>query len=190
MTATGFLNLQKYTDQIMQEATREGATQDDGRTQRKTVEYGYSFFKLEKGKRDYTPPPKFLQELGKKACQVLGHEAPAAFTNIILSVYNSGYHLEPHVDVDQTTGYDFWFSERVYGVVVQPDTTGHLYLAEYEGDGPVPLDLQHTYDLDEQVGTVFCLQGEQRHGPCYHGVTNISDHRISLTFRTVEFADA
>ncbi len=94
------------------EVSKEFRHQDDGRTRRDTREYGFSFFKMLEGGDSYDPPPLFLQELGRDICRVLGHEPPSEFNNIILSYYEKGFYLEPHVDSD------LYFSERVYGIII------------------------------------------------------------------------
>ena len=52
-----------------------------------------------------------------------------------------------------------------------------------------PLDAQHIYALDEKPGMVFCLQGQLRRAPYYHGVSRVANRRISLTFRVVRFEE-
>ena len=182
--------LAEFTPCIMEEVNKEFSHQNDPRTRRDARQYGLNFFKMLSGDFSYAPPPEFYQRLGAHVCKALGHEPPAEFTNIILSVYESGFHLEPHVDVNIKNLYGdapFYFSERVYGIVIEPDPTGHLYFAKWEGEGLVPpMDIEPIYSLEEQAGTIFCLEGEFRKTPYFHAVTPVSNHRISITFRTVE----
>lgn len=180
--------LAQFTPLIMAEIEKTFSHQNDGRTRRDTREYGYSFFKMERGDFSYSPPPPFFQELGAHICKALGHE-PVEFTNIILSRYEKGFHLEPHVDVNAKNLYgdgSFYFDENVYGLVIEPDPTGHLYFVKWEGEGlRPPLNLEPVFSIDEHQGTIFCLQGDLRKTPYFHAVSPVSQHRISITFRTV-----
>jgi hypothetical protein len=179
--------LAPYLPLIAEELEKGVSLQDDGRTRRATREYGYSFFKMEQGDFSYSPPPAFLQEIGELVCQALGHE-PKEFTNVILSLYGEGYSLEPHVDVgevDQYPGLSFYFDENVYGIVIEPDPTGRLFFVEWHEGLRPPLDLEPVFSLEEKMGTAFCLQDAFRKSPFFHGVSPISNQRISLTFRTV-----
>jgi hypothetical protein len=182
--------LDEFIPQVISEVAKEFKHQNDGRTRRDTREYGFSFFKMLNGDFSYDPPPAFFQELGKHVCIALGHEPPKEFTNIILSLYGKDYHLEPHVDVSIKNLYGnapFYFSERVYGAIIEADPTGHLYFAKWEGEGLAPsLDINPVFSLQEQTGTIFCLEGDFRYKPYFHAVTSVSKQRISLTFRTVE----
>jgi hypothetical protein len=181
--------LDKFMPLIMEEVDKDFSLQNDSRTYRDTRQYGFNFFKMLNGDFSYTAPPKFYQQLGAHICKALGHE-PIEFTNIILSVYREGFHLEPHVDVNIKDLYDnapFYFSERVYGIVIESDPTGYLYFAKWEGVGLVPpMDIPPIYSLKEQIGTIFCLEGIFRQTPYFHAVSPVSNRRISITFRTAE----
>lgn len=146
---------------IMAEIAAEFSHQNDSRTRRDTRQYGFNFFKMLKGDFSYSAPPDFYQQLGELICIAFGHE-PVEFTNVILSVYEKDFYLEPHVDVNIKNPYGeapFYFGERVYGIVIEPDATGHLYFAKWEGEGLVPpLDIPSIYSLNEQVGTIFALK--------------------------------
>lgn len=183
-TLAGFMPL------ILAEVEKEFAHQDDSRTRRDTRQYGLNFFKMLSGDFSYTPPPEFFQQLGAHICKALGHEPPTEFTNIILSVYEKDFHLEPHVDVNVKDLYGnapFYFGERVYGIVIEPDPTGHLYFIKWEGEGLVPpVEIEPIYSLQEKAGAIFCLEGDLRQTPYFHAVSPVSNRRISITFRTVE----
>jgi hypothetical protein len=179
--------LSQFSTAIEEEVAKNFDSQNDPRTRRNTREYGYSFFKMMNGDFTYTAPPLFLQELGACICDSLGHE-PVDFTNIILSYYERGFHLEPHVDVSEKDLYDkaaFYFGEKVYGIVIEADSMGHLYFVKWEKGLIPPLDLLPVYALQESPGLVFCLEGDLRKTPYFHAVSPISDKRISITFRTV-----
>ncbi len=181
--------LAEFEPLIMAEIAKEFSHQDNARTRRNTREYGFSFFKMLNSDFGYSSPPEFFQTLGAHICKALGHE-PVEFTNIILSVYEKDFHLEPHVDVNQKDLYGdvpFYFGERVYGIVIEPDPTGHLYFAKWEGEGLTPpLDIEPIYSIDEQAGSIFCLEGDFRQTPFFHAVSPVSNKRITITFRTLE----
>lgn len=189
----GLLNqeiIDEFLPQVMSEVAKEFTHQNFDRTLRDTREYGLSFFKMLQGDFSYDPPPAFFQELGREICYALGHEPPPEFTNIILSLYKEGFHLKPHADVSiKNLYYDapFYFSERVYGIIIEPDSAGHLYFVTWEGEQHSPPDnLPLVFSLQEQAGTIFCLEGDFRFLPYLHGVSPVANKRISITFRTVE----
>ncbi len=178
--------LSQFYPQILEELEKELSHQNDGRTHRDTREYGYSFFKMEQGDFSYTPPPAFLNELAAYVCKSLGQE-PQEFTQIILSLYEEGFHLEPHVDAHSSYRYDrrFYFDENVYGLIIEPDSTGHLYFVRDDLHSIAPLGLPPVYSLEEKTGTTYCLQGSYRNIPYFHGVSKVSKRRVSITFRNV-----
>jgi hypothetical protein len=181
--------LELYAPQILDELTEGTSHQNGKRTNRITKEYGYSFFKLAKGDRSFTPPPDFLVELANQACDALGHPR-IEFTNFIISLYEKGYNVEPHVDVDvEKPLKGFHFGNRIYGVVIEADEQGHLYFIVHEGKGQPPLDGEPIYEVEEAPGLVFCIEGELRSAPYYHAVSPAANRRISLTFREVHFED-
>lgn len=178
--------LDHFYPMIMKEVEKEFTIQDDKRTRRGTREYGYSFFKLEKCDFSYIPPPQFLSELGAYICQSLGHQ-PHEFTNIILSLYEEGFHLEPHIDAGYSYRYGngFYFDDDVYGIIIEPDTSGQLYFIRHDENSLPAVNLAPSYVLEEKPGTIFCLQGTYRNAPYFHGVSTVSKRRISITFRKV-----
>ena len=180
--------LEPYMDEVHAEIKKEFSYQHDERTHRDTREYGYSFFKMKNGDFNLTPIPGFLQDIGSLVCQSLGH-SKQIFTNIILSLYKEGFHLEPHVDSHATHRYSekFYFEENVYGIIIEPDEDGHLYFV-LDGENFSPRSgLDSFYELEEKVGSTFCLQGKFRIKPYFHGVSKVKKRRISITFRTVIF---
>ncbi len=179
--------LESYMPAILAEVDKELSEQNDHRTHRCTREYGFSFFKMEKNDFYFDPPPHFLQNLGAEVAKACGDE-PVYFTNIILSVYDADFNLEPHADVSEKNRYGdaaFYFGEKVYGLVVEADPTGHLYFVKWEDGIKPPLNLEKIYEVEEKPGSAFCLTGEYRTSPYFHGVSKVSKRRISLTFRTV-----
>lgn len=156
-------------------------------TKRKTIEYGYGFQRMVEGDFSYKNPPQFLEDLGNAVCDSL-NEPRESFTNFIISLYEPGFQIEPHYDTDENhlKDYGFYFEEKVFGVVIQPDPTGSLYLAYYEGDSTPPIDIKPRFPVNEQEGTSYVLKGKYRYKPFYHGVSEVSHQRISVTFRKSE----
>lgn len=177
---------QPYYSQILAELENDLLHENRSRTVRNTLQYGYSFMKLEKGDFSYTPIPPFLQELGDRISEALGYPQEE-FDNVIISIYDEGYHLEPHVDTSPINHPRrlYYFGERILGIVIEADPTGHLYFVEHEGRGIPPVDRPVVYEMEEVPGTIFSLEGDYRHAPYYHGVSPVSSRRISITFRTV-----
>lgn len=177
-----------FYPKIMKETENEFAHQNSRRTNRNTREYGYSYFKMEKGDFSYTPPPEFLKALGIEICLALGHP-PREFTNIILSIYEEGFHLSPHIDTNSSDPHHkgYYFDENVYGIIIENDPTGHLYFIHDDVNSIPSLDSIPIYSLEEKPGTIFCLQESYRKAPYFHGVSKVSKQRISITFREVVF---
>lgn len=173
---------------ITQELNKEFALQNDGRTRRCTREYGYSFFRLENGDYTLSPIPPFFQELGELVCKEFGYPSDT-FTNVILSYYDQGYHLEPHEDINDSMPIQkgYFFDEQVFGIVIEADATGHLFFVKDEINRIPLLTLEPVYHLQEEKGTIYCLEGPFRKFPYFHGVTEVTNKRISITFRKVIF---
>ncbi|MEQ9116057.1 MAG: hypothetical protein RLN62_04620 [Rickettsiales bacterium] len=158
-------------------------------TKRYISSYGYDYLKLVNGDSTYTPIPEILLELCKEISYAFQeHSLPNCerYQNIIVSVYNSGFLLEPHVDVNKESKSlskpGFYFGNIVLGVVLKKDETGHLYVS-HDSDPFTPI-----MDLEEKEGTAFLLQEEFRFRPYLHGVTKTTNERVSVTFRTVELS--
>ena len=164
--------------------------QADHRTQRITRQYGYDYFKLEEGDFSKMPIPSYLQLLGDKVSKALGEPRPD-FSNVIVSLYQPGFSLEPHEDTNILMAEDkgYYFDDRVYGVVLQADPQGHLYFV-YDETCEIPeLDTPHILDVEESPGLCFCLQGKFRQRPYFHGVSQVANQRVSVTFRKVVLSD-
>lgn len=174
--------LERFCPLILEELEKEVKVQDNGRTLRATCEYGYSFFKMKQGDFSYRDPPQYLVELGNHVAEALGDEPPL-FSNYIISYYGPGYYLKPHIDiaVEDSSDYDFYFGENVYGLILEADKEGHLYIAHKNEEEK----LESIYEVNEERGTVFCLKGRYRHAPFLHGVKKVANSRISITFRSV-----
>jgi hypothetical protein len=129
-----------------------------------------------------------LQELGDNICKALDRSY-RVFNNIILSVYEEGFHLEPHIDINSTDHQtNFYFQEEVFGIIIEPDPTGHLYFIQDSINTIPSMENQNIiYHLNEKKGTTFSLEGDYRKSPYFHGVTHVSKRRISITFRVVCF---
>ena len=163
--------------------------QDDGRTNRLTLQYGYDFFKLQDGDREFVDVPEVLVDLGEAILKAFGKPLDP-FSNIIISEYKPGYSLEPHADTDVSKGEGkgYYFEEDVYGVILETDPTGHLYFI-YDEKAESSPDLGQTpiFEMEEAPGICFCLNGDIRTAPYFHGVSEVSKSRISITYRRVQF---
>jgi hypothetical protein len=69
-------------------------------------------------------------------------------------------------------------------VVLQHYVTGQFYITR----SPYAEE-EKLIELNEETGTAFLLSGDMRHKPHYHGVSEVTDLRISVTYRTVAFLD-
>lgn len=170
-------------------------------TKRQTTEYGYIFRKLRQGDNSFTPFPDELVELCSLALKELSDKTNLKLPsvediiqrgNCIVSDYETGDELAPHIDYDEARakcrGEDlsFYFGESIIGVVLEADESGKLYIQ------PSSKERHHNphkaQKIDEQDGSVFLLHGKARHD-FEHGVTPISKKRLSVTFRTIEWRD-
>lgn len=169
---------------------RSMRSQSDPYTVRDTLTFGYDYFSLIEGRVQFTAIPEYLQELCQNCIEALDQKYNLGsyqdYSNIIISVYREGYHLQPHVDVDPSEDATFYFGENVVGVVLESDSEGQLYFveatSEMDAAGKKPLVV-----LPENNGLVYLLNGTARRKPYFHGVTTVKKTRISVTFRTVKF---
>lgn len=165
-------------------------------TNRKTISFGHDYFKLAENDRTFTEIPEYLLQLCKELVESFSaqYKLPnyKKFTNVIISIYNKGYKLEPHVDVshlNMTVGdkpVNFYFGEHVLGVILKADQEGHLYIIQSKNNEK-PHSLSPILKIDEITGLGYLLTGQLRYKPYYHGVTSVKNLRISVTYRTVEF---
>lgn len=111
-------------------------TQDGPATHRSLFEFGYKYTDLIAEKKFFTPIPlvfiKLLEEVLRVLQEVthLRYNKVNDFTNCILSIYNAGDTLEPHIDVAQkvtSSNHNFYFGEDVIGIVLKPDSMGKFY---------------------------------------------------------------
>eukprot|EP01130_Rhizamoeba_saxonica_P018478 TRINITY_DN9259_c2_g1_i3.p1 TRINITY_DN9259_c2_g1~~TRINITY_DN9259_c2_g1_i3.p1 ORF type:complete len:156 (-),score=21.28 TRINITY_DN9259_c2_g1_i3:29-496(-) len=112
--------------------------QNDGRTFRNTIEFGYSYHRMSTNDFSYTPEPSFLQELGLEIVNAyendqLEHTLDEPFTNIIVSLYEDGMELEPHIDMHQNHPLQegFYFDPNVYDVHFIFDPINRKYYDQY-----------------------------------------------------------
>lgn len=170
----------------------DGRVQSTAHTSRLTLNFGYSYDLLKKGDRRFVDLPAAFKAARDAAYRQLSAEMPdinAAedFNNCILSVYGAGDKLEPHVDAVHREGRSFYFGDTVLGVVLIADRSGRFFLQKDDLKRP-EYNSREAFHLTEQAGSCFILNGENRKAPIYHGVSEVSEKRVSLTFRTVEFA--
>lgn len=175
--------------------------QESEHTHRKIINLGYDYFKLADGDRTFQAIPPMFYDLLQKALDQLKDIADievigaTAYLNCIISDYQPGDNLEPHIDVDitkqRTLGkdVDFFFGDEVIGIVLECDDTGKFFIQEsLNGERPLTFE-PHGQKVNETDGTTFVLKGTVRRFPYYHGVTPVKNRRLSLTFRTVNFPD-
>ena len=168
-------------------------------TNRMSYSFGYDYFRMEVGDYTYAPIPGPLQVLLRegleslKAVAKVKNSNPQAYQSCIVSIYQTGGQLEPHVDVDSpkdtslVNPRDFFFGDEVIGVILEADRDGKFYLLESKSEGPQSYDRNRAIYLDEEAGTVFLLSGPRRRAPFFHGVSPVKGRRISVTYRTVSF---
>jgi len=173
-----------------------GNFQNNTKTIRKTYSFGYDFFSLLDNDRTFVPIPDYLQELCRLSINSFSQQYDLGevqdYSNVIISYYQSGYKLEPHVDVDFSHQFtdgkhvNFYYGENVIGVILQPDDNGRLYILKANDINTIDQG-DKVLELQEEVGTTYLLTGKYRRKPYYHGVNTVNNSRITVTFRTVKF---
>jgi hypothetical protein len=171
-------------------------TQETLYTNRKTLSFGYDYFKLVDNDRSFTEIPACLTLLSKELVEAFGDQYVLPdykqFKNVIISIYYNDYMLEPHVDVshlNRSTGgkpVNFYFGEHVLGVILKADKEGQLYIVK-SPNNEKPHKQKPIIELNEVDALAYLLTGKLRYKPYYHGVSRVKDLRISVTYRTVEF---
>ncbi len=163
-------------------------------TSRNTLSYGYDFFRMRNNDFRPRPTPQILKDVCASAVQkleeVISRKLPSvsAFNSCLVSLYERGGKLEPHVDTAKDFSRSkFYFGDDIIGVVINADTSGKLYVQkQINGIRPV-FDEARGWVVPEQDGCAALLTGRMRHYPYMHGVTEVAERRVSITFRTVEF---
>ncbi len=168
-------------------------SQETPTTHRKTYSFGYNYFSMTDENFFFTHIPDYLTEL----CQACIDSFPKEYAlgkgsdyqNVIVSFYEAGYQLEPHVDVDsdrfaEGRPVQFHFGENIIGVVLESDPTGKLYVVKSKNEA-LRFKAKKVFELDEKSGVNYLMRGVYRHKPYYHGVSKVSRSRISVTFRSV-----
>jgi hypothetical protein len=187
-------------DNLVRHVFGSGAKRDQRsrHTVRTTYEFGYNYAAMENGDFSFTPIPVFLKHLCAEAIRVFGtknKELPPAeaFTNYIVSNYLPGFKLQAHVDEHEGkpkkdgSALKYYFGENVLGVILKADRKGRLYFIKSPQNRHPRYDAEKAIPLPERAGLAFSLCGLFRREPYYHGVSEIADHRISVTCRTVHF---
>jgi len=185
----------KAVSTLMGSTEQPSHRQNSPHTHRTTIEFGCAYRELKKGKRQFSNPPPAISLLFDYARQALlkSHGAsisiPENFDNCILSCYQTGDQLQPHIDIDEKSYQDgrtaFYFGEPIIGLVLQSDSTGCLYLQHHTGASIPVYDPETAAHLEEKNGLAFIFTHEARHAPYYHGVSPVTNSRISLTYRTL-----
>lgn len=185
---------------IRQETTAVSHQEATETTRRDTLSFGYDYFDMQGAEWPFTPIPDYMVDL----CRACIHSFAGQpfelgqaedYQNVIISMYKQGRKLEPHADVsvgdkfsDPSTGRlaNFYFGENILGVVLETDETGRLYFVKSD-EGVYPIKGERCFELNEHPGLTYVLRDEGRYHPYYHGVSPVSNSRISVTFRTVHF---
>ncbi len=165
---------------------------NEGNMTRITINYGWDFVGMECGKFNFKELPTSIIDIRAKLVDIYKNHlsdeiTPQYFDNIIVSVYKKGHFLDPHHDVDdspnQSKKRTFSFAEPILGLILKADETGTFTFYHLDGDGKPNIEDTPVYQVSEQEGTTFLMQGASRHRPYFHGVTPVENERISVTFR-------
>jgi hypothetical protein len=140
--------------------------QETAQTIRTTYEFGYNYMAMKRGDFSFTQIPLFLKNLCAETIQAFNSAgqnslpSPEDFTNYIISIYQPGFKLQPHVDDHATkmrskgkSGY--YFGDDVIGVVLKADTQGALYFIESPDDDDPVYDATRAPPLQERDGMAF-----------------------------------
>lgn len=173
-----------------------GKLQNSARTQRRTYEFGYRYADMLNGDFSLTPIPDFLHDIcaaAVKRLQGVANETlprPRDFKNCIISIYEAGFRLQPHIDVDtrrmptsEGKNPAFHFGNKIVGVVIKSDSQGGLYLLSATTRQELERPDLTREPIGEVDGLAYLLNGPNRNRA--HGVSTVKKGRISATFRTV-----
>jgi len=135
------------------------------------------------------PFPPFIVEIRNQLFEKFKEELdendlPEDYDNIILTIYQSGDGIAPHIDRNlewalRAENRRYYFGESIMGLIVEPDTMQSLFFQD------PAVGEESRFHLNEEQGTAFLFQGELRH-KWKHGLLPIENRRISITFRKVE----
>jgi len=198
---TAILNLELIRETLQKFHSEQKHTnqhfQDTASTLRETVLYGYDYFSLEENNQTFTLIPDYIQTLCQACIDAFGNQhclgEAQDYKNIIISLFKPGYQLEAHTDVasgDQFSDNtiqkpaNFYFGDRIIGVILEVDEEGRFYLLESDSD-TYPVKGRLLFELDEKQGLTYLICDRFRRRPFYHGVSKVKRFRMSVTFRTV-----
>lgn len=163
-----------------------------GNVTRFTINYGWDYVAMEEHVYNFKAIPAQIIELRKQlinSFQPYFRDAisPEDFDNIIVSIYEPTHYLIPHYDVDNSpnplTKRDFHFGEPIIGLILQADSESRFSFFFHDAMGRPSINQEPLYQVKEQCGTTFLMQGECRHFPYFHGVPPTKNLRISVTMR-------
>lgn len=180
------LNPKEVEEAILKEEKRRKWT--GSQLYRETLEYGKAFTELEEGEGEVKDValPEVIEKLRTRLFVLfqdkLGLEKATDLDNTIVTIYNKGDGIKPHIDRTKQPAPDgkkrkYYFGECILGYIVRPDTAASLYFIK-PGDEPSP------YNLEEKAGRAFLFRGLFRTS-WMHGIPPVQDKRISITFRQV-----
>lgn len=168
----------------------------NGKTKRITINFGYSFIELEQNKKKYIEMPQEIEALKQAAFKKVCSQVPKVkdasfFDNVIITIYEKGHFLEPHVDVDaddtKAPPRNFYFEDPILDVILVPDETSSLSFTYHDKPGKPSMSDPVILKAIEKKGEVCILEGKLRSKPYFHYVPPASKLRISVTFRKVTF---
>ena len=166
-------------------------------TKRDMYFFGYGTYScLVNDDFSFTQIPKFLHTLSEHARAQLeaktgqrpGDASP--FNNCIISAYEPGFKLAPHIDAHKSKpamsqeGRIFYYDD-ILGVVVEADEEGKLYLLDTPNIRDIASGTARKHFIEEEDGTVYLLNGAER--LFYHGVSDIKRRRLSIVFTHLRF---
>lgn len=163
---------------------------------RTTLNFGWNFVELEENHKVYIELPDVLKTLRSLVFKlfkdkIADGETPETFNNAIVSIYETGHFLEPHIDCDfsrmKKKGLCYSFGEAILGVIIEADEQGCLKFFFHDQEGKPNISQDSCIPIQEKSGMAFLIQGPLRYAPYYHGVSTVLKRRISITFRKVYF---
>ncbi len=160
--------------------------------------FGWNFKRMENKEFLFEPIPPEIVELRERVVQLFKEKLqrpakPEDFDNVIVNHYNPNHFIIPHYDVDRVSKdlrkREYRFAESIIGVILKADSTRGLSFYYHEGLGQ-PSIVPHEYQLKEEDGLTYLIQGKARHAPYFHAVPKGFDTRLSITFRKTMIDEA
>lgn len=164
----------------------------DAKYYRETIDFGKVFPALEEGHIIERPIPDFIAEIRNQLFHIFKNQikedaTAEAYDNCIITIYQSGNGIAPHVDrnfewASKNEKRKYYFDDSIIGLIVKPDIVQSLYF-ENPND-----EEQSRFYLKEKAGFAFMFQDSLRN-EWKHGLLPVTQERISMTFRRVMSKD-